>query len=719
MNEEELKAQLAEMQAAVERAEREMAPIKGTIGEANAKKHAAQQAFDNMIAQLRAEHQARLQRINEEINPLVERMETYQYDANQLIDAINKKRDELAALQNEQRQREMQEKIEADARTAELKALADKAALSKNWDYLTAGAPWREMAADHQIKGAHKIVADRYVILADPMGLGKTLTAIATTDMAQAATVDASPEHPWLGIEKEVYVHAKWVNGETGEERKGYIGYDERKRMEADYNWQQIPAHYEVKIVDAVERPVGRRILYICPAPLLRNVMAEFHQWNPKRNVTFIGAMSKAERNFFLDNIMPQVPDCVVIVNYEAWRRDLQLLAKLASYKFDTVIIDEAHMTKNQKTSAWKGVNYMVQGANRPEYVIPMTGTPILNRPQELFTLLNMVNPDEFRVENDFLYSYCEQYEDSTGMMRWKFRAGGLDSLQHKISKNFLRRTKDQAGIKLPPKTIIYHDLDVDEELYSLQAKARKQMRDYATLVINESKGQTLIATVKIALITRLRQIETWPAGIIQRDKHTKEIILQLEVHESQKIDYCIRWDEESNEWEGLIPEAIEDERMVVFSQFNAPLHEIARRVNASGKRAVVMDSAASTKLKEEIRVDFDARFTPLGADYKWDIVLCGYKAGGVGLNFTAASQLISLDDEWNPGKRDQAWDRIHRMGQIRPATIHVVRDKKTIDDWMASIMADKEAVVDGFTRKMEDAISADDLLRAIQNGEV
>lgn len=638
----------------------------------------------------------------------------------------------------EERARKEREEREAKARQEaidrELQAMIDNKVLTDKWDALTAGIPWREHALDHQITGAHFLTENRYVILGDPMGLGKTLTTIASQDMAFHATKDASEEFPWLGREAEVWKSARWINKETGEVLTGYIPYDKKMKIQEDPIWQYEDAHYATEIVDSVVRPVGRKILYICPAPLLRNVMAEYRNWAPHRNVTFIGNMPRDSRAYFLDNIMPTLAEVVVIVNYEAWRRDMVMLDKLVEFKFDTIIMDEAHAVKNVKTNAYRGVEKLVLGDHRPEYVIPMTGTPILNRPQELFPLLHIVNPDEFYDESAYLRNYCEQYEDSSGQWRWKFRAGGLDLLSKKIGKNFLRRTREQAGIKLPPKTVIYHDLELDEEKYADQARARKQMREWATIVVNKEKGQALSATRKIAVITRLRQIETWPAGIVQyvtaqdengksyivRDPITKEkqILLQLDIEESQKVDYCISYDEETGYWDGLIPEFIEEERGVVFSQFKAPLQELANRINASGKKAVVFPGTSDTKLSDEIRKDFDLRYTPVGSEHKWDVVLCGFKSGGVGLNFTGATQLINLDDEWNPGKRDQAWDRIHRIGQERPVTIHVIRDKKTIDDWMGALMEDKESVVDGFTDKMA-SISANDILQALENGDI
>lgn len=586
-------------------------------------------------------------------------------------------------------------KIEEERKRRELEAKREEqqlefAALEKRWDQLTIGAPWREFAFDHQIKAAHYLTSNRKVILADPMGLGKTLSAIASCDMIEAATKEASEEFPFLGEEKEVFVPGKFVTHDNGEKE-----------------W--VAGHYTTKIVDAVERPAGRKILYFCPASMLRNVEREFRNWAKHRNVTLMGGMTKTERAFIFDFVLKGQPQYVVVCNYEAWRKDLSLIDTLIAQDFDTIIIDEAHNIKDTKSIAYRGIKRLIDEL-KPPYVIPMTGTPILNRPQELFSLLTLVNPLEFANLNDFLYNYCEQTDDGY----WKFQPGGLDRIAKRIGKNFLRRTRDMAGIKLPEKTITEHLLEVDTETYPNQAKARDQMRKHAMIMIDEAQGKAIAATAVIAMFTRLRQIETWPAGIEIKDPITKNVKLKLDVEESQKIDYLIKWNDETKEWDGLIPEVIEDERCVLFSQFKAPLRELHDRISRMGKRAVILDGETSTALKDEIMVDFDNKFTSDRNKAKYDIVLCNYRVGGVGMNLTAATQMFILDEEWNPGKRDQAYDRIHRIGQDKPVTIHVLRDKNTIDDWLAGLIEHKESVVEGFNSTM---VNPQDFKEALDSG--
>ena len=583
------------------------------------------------------------------------------------------KRDKVWALKH--KNNELLRKLQVAKEKAEMAELEAKrnakiGELHRRWDKATLRAPWREWAKDHQIQAGHFITENRRVILADPMGLGKTLSSIIACDMLEGATREASKEFPFLG--EEVVKHA----------------YDYEKGEWGD----------KTVIEGGVERPVGKRVLYFCPSSLIRNVLQEFRQWSPHRSVTYVGGMSKAERQFAFEAVLNTAAEYVVICNYEAWARDKNLIDQFIKLNPDTVILDEAHILKNPKTSAYKGINRLLQEA-QPELTLPMTGTPILNRPQELFYLLTLVNSKEFFDIKDFLYTYCEQTDDGF----WKFQTGGIERIAQRIRRNFMRRTKDQAGIVLPDNAIIYHDLEVDTEAYPNQARVRKQMREYATIMIGEpDEGKSVAATAIIAMYTRLRQIETWPAAINIKDPITKEIKFSVDVEESQKLDYIITKEpDEQGDYSGLIPEVISDERVVVFSQFRGPLYELKKRIEKSGYRAVVMDGSVTPDQRDIISRDFDRKHTPNRSDSKWDVVLCHYRVGGVGLNLTAATQTIVIDEEWNPGKRDQAYARTSRIGQTEKTTVHVIRNQKTIDEWLANIMDQKEDMVEGFNTKL------------------
>jgi SNF2 family DNA or RNA helicase len=199
------------------------------------------------------------------------------------------------------------------------------------------------------------------------------------------------------------------------------------------------------------------------------------------------------------------------------------------------------------------------------------------------------------------------------------------------------------------------------------------------------------------------------------------------EVRESIKLDKIIKYDV-TGELQGLIPEFTEDgdkelgSRVVVFSQFKGPLAELERRLKTAGISVVRFDGDTPDDIRNQAKLDFDRKFCEQpdyneGNGYKWQVILCNYKTGGVGLNFTAATEMIILDEEWNPGKADQAFGRIDRMGQTEETNVHILRIANSIDSWMVKLNEQKKEIIDGFESSASNVAS--DLLTAMKNGDI
>ena len=572
--------------------------------------------------------------------------------------------------------------------------------LENRWNALTEDAPWRQFIMKHQQDGSDKMVFYRKVGLFDVMGLGKTFTAIAACDKIRAATVDGDV----------------WY-----EPKKDSIG--------------RIIGQREFRSGTA-----GRRILYLCPAELVRNVEPEWKKWAPYRSPKILAKRTKLQREIILEaiaDILEEGGDTLVILNYEAWRKDLKFLEQLISLEFDTVILDEAHSLKDRESIAYRGVEQILNGRNNmgerivepPRFVFPMTGTPFLNKPQELYSILTLIEPSIFPNstwgERNFLSNYCDVVRDQHGYeirpRKWRFRDGGMDSLARIISNRYIRRTLKSAGITLPKQEIQYHELDIDVDRYPAQAKAREQFRDYAKMVLSDE--HSIVASIELEVRLRLRQIETWPAGIKLKDPDDKNHVLaEVNVYESQKMDYII-----SDDGEGLLTELCPDHRTVVFSQFNEPLEVMAKRAERAGLRAIVYNGNSSDEIVNEVKIDFDrGRCRENGREPKWDVVFATYKKGGQGVNFTDATQTIALDEEWNPGKgfgdgetdsedHGQAGGRTRRIGQTEETGVHIVRMNDTVDAWIAKLNDMKKASGQtfeaGMTRQM--------MREALEKGEI
>lgn len=589
---------------------------------------------------------------------------------------IRDARNELESLKRQHEQALLNENLLKEFKVAE-----------QNFEEIADKLSWRKSILDHQYTGAMTLALAKRAILADKMGLGKTLTSLAYCDFLQA-----------------------------------------------------------------------KKVLVVVPDDIVSNFLREIHHWSPHRRVMTLGKLTKQQRTFAL-TIMQKMDEYICCINYSAWRKDKSLLEDIANLRIDTVILDEAHTIKNTTTSAYKGVKQIILAENScpvcrsPIYkvgqgwqayyqcpkgdwrsdesndeafarcsvrnVLPMTGTPILNKPQDLFAMLSLVDPVLFRNEKDFLRDYCEQ---DYYTQKWKFRSGGLQSLTRRLSGRFLARDRKTAGIILPPQTVQVHEVEIDPELYPKQYKVIQQLTKHAAIVLDSGKAMNALAV--ITLILRQRQANVWPGGIKVRDNDPEsktygDVILDVgeEVQESAKLDFIL-----NNDGEGLAQEITEGgfdegERLTIFSQFKTPLVELENRFKAHGISVVRFDGDTSESVRDQVKIDFDKKYCEApGYEKRWQVVLCNYKTGGQGLNFTDASQMIILDEEWNPGKNEQAYGRIDRMGQTRETTVHVLRSPRTIDTWMAAINDEKRDMIEGFESATD---IGDALLNAIRGGEM
>jgi SNF2 family DNA or RNA helicase len=570
---------------------------------------------------------------------------------------------------------------------------------SAEFDKITQHYRWREFAYNHQIDGAKRLASARRGILGDKRGLGKSLTSLIWADM---------------------------------------IG--------------------------------SKKVLIFAPKDVLENFKREIEHWTPHRHVTILGGMNKTTRDMFLP-ILSGFDQWLVLCNYEAWRRDAELIEYIKMLKADTVIIDEAHNIKEKKTSAYQGIRNIVYAENAcslcngdPERyrdsftgafktrcskclhepanfgdfcsvknVLPMTGTAILNKPQDLWTLLNLVDRRLFPSEDAFLRDYCET-DLYTG--RWKFRAGGEDALIKKLGSRFIKRDKKSAGVKFKEQVIVPHYIEFDARLYPDQAKVMEQIKQFDAIRMAEDVKLDIIGV--LPGILRRRQAITWPAGIkiweyeeymddygVVRRRKTGRALYEAPATESIKMDKAMEIAET------IINE--EEDRLVMFSQFKEALKELERRFNNLGIPVVRYDGDISDDQARQAQLDFDGKTAPnhpRGVDcnseckywgqpcsgYKWQVILCHYKKGGVGLNLNAANQMIILDREWNPGKEDQAQGRIDRLDNTRDSIVHTIHVNGTIDKFMDDLIEEKKNIIEGFETQQD---MVERMINALRDGDL
>jgi SNF2 family DNA or RNA helicase len=239
--------------------------------------------------------------------------------------------------------------------------------------------------------------------------------------------------------------------------------------------------------------------------------------------------------------------------------------------------------------------------------------------------------------------------------------------------------------------------------------------------------------------ILRRRQAITWPQGIKiweydNEGRKTGRVLYEAPATESIKMDKAMAIAEE------VINE--DEDRLVIFSQFKEALKEFERRFQDLNIPVVRYDGDISDQRAQMAQLDFDGKIAPShyrGTEcdascvnhpdnnrytgfvgtcpgYRWQVILCHYKKGGVGLNLNAARQMIKLDREWNPGKEDQADGRIDRLDNTRDSIVHTIHVTQTIDGFMDQLIEEKQNMIDDFesTHSMMEK-----MIQALKDGDL
>ena len=497
----------------------------------------------------------------------------------------------------------------------------------------------------------------------------------------------------------------------------------------------------------------GRKVLIVCQADICDQFAGELMTLAPHRTVFNLYKKTPKTRHAQMDKILESNEACVV-VNFEIWRKDKDLLAKLMAWQIDTLIVDEAHNLKNTGTSNFKNIEMLVKVDNvcpkckgpikglydkdkklkpcpacgwRKGELTPVryaykldewlasksmknvcftTGTPILNSPLDIYALLHLCDPMLFARKTQFLETFCITNHHSGKV---EFRDGQLDNLRPLIAGRFIARTREDAGIVLPTQRKHIVRVDLDEHKYTKQYKIVRQLSERAQIMLDSGESMTIMHL--IALITRKRQANVWPAGIELKDNEGNVVFsVGQEVRESCKLDVVV---------DQILQIHAEGRRQVVFSQFTTALQGLFEMLEEAGLSVALLTGATPRNLRDEIKNNF---YLAKGEEPKWDIVLCNYKTGGTGLNLTSATATHIIDEEWNPGKRDQAYARTDRIGQELENDVYIYRIPASIDTWMSNTIHRKEQMVSAFNDTMGEEgaeMTAESLSEAMRSGEI
>ncbi|HEY3790074.1 MAG TPA: DEAD/DEAH box helicase, partial [Urbifossiella sp.] len=338
----------------------------------------------------------------------------------------------------------------------------------------------------------------------------------------------------------------------------------------------------------------------------------------------------------------------IVLTTYGTLRKDA---ASFADIRFDTCVLDESQAAKNADTETAKSVR-LVQA----DYRLALSGTPIENHLGELWTLFDFLNPGMLgRTAIGGEAAFGRNPDAET-----------REILAKALKPFILRRTKDQVAKDLPAKSeqTIYCDLEPEQrKLYDELRDHYRQslMSRVETVGLGRSKIQVLEA------LLRLRQAACHP-GLIDK---------QRKAESSAKLDVLLP----------QLKEVLEGgHKALVFSQFTTFLDIVRSRLNAEGIPFEYLDGR--TRDRQE-RVE---RFQ---TDPTCKLFLVSLKAGGVGLNLTAAEYVFLLDPWWNPAVEAQAIDRTHRIGQTKPVFAYRLIARGTVEEKVLALQESKRELAD------------------------
>jgi SNF2 family DNA or RNA helicase len=400
---------------------------------------------------------------------------------------------------------------------------------------------------------------------------------------------------------------------------------------------------------DAPRRPS----IVVVPRSLVFNWIREAERFAPRlRVLDFTGSARR------LSSIDSKTVD-VVITTYGTLRRDA---AALAAIRFDYAILDEAQAIKNPDSGAAKAARLLT--AN---HRLAMTGTPIENRVEELWSLFEFLNPGMLGSASGFseLVRLTEMDDSPSGGGR-AAPSAPRDLLARALRPVILRRTKEQVAQDLPPRT--------EQTLKVVLQGEQRAFYD------------GLLASYRHSLLEQVDRM-----GIAKVRMHVLEALLRLRqaaCHAGLVDPRMI--DAPSAKLDALFPrlEEITEQghKALVFSQFTSFLALARARLDAAGIPYEYLDG--------QVR-DRKARVDRFQSDPACPLFLISLKAGGHGLNLTAADYVFLLDPWWNPAVEAQAIDRAHRIGQTRSvlATRLVARD--TVEEKILDLQATKRALAD------------------------
>jgi len=388
--------------------------------------------------------------------------------------------------------------------------------------------------------------------------------------------------------------------------------------------------------------------LVIVPTSVLPNWQRETSKFVPGMKQLIIYGSRR-------ENLFKEIPSCdIIITTYALLRRDLEDLNK---YEYNCIILDEAQNIKNPNTITARSVRKL-----KSRFRICLSGTPIENNLLELWSLFEFLMPGFLGSQNAFQKGFVKPIKDGD--------QESMDYLRSRVRPFIMRRTKDDVAKDLPPKIENVYYAALENEQKELYASLAKKLKDQVLQKVDE-KGMAQSQMSILDALLKLRQICCHPR-LLKLDMPGLNTNLP-----SGKFDA----------FKDLVNGIIEDgHKVLVFSQFVQMLHIIRSWLSINKVPFAYLDGASKDRYEqvEEFNTNPDI-----------PIFLISLKAGGTGLNLTAADYVIHYDPWWNPAVENQATDRTHRIGQTKKVFSYKLICENTVEEKILQLQEQKKGVAD------------------------
>ncbi len=405
--------------------------------------------------------------------------------------------------------------------------------------------------------------------------------------------------------------------------------------------------------------------LIVAPTSVCGNWIAETLRFAPSLNVSLFSEYADTERQALVEKAGAMD---VIVVSYAMLVQSADLFKSRA---WNTVVLDEAQAIKNPAAKRTLTVFELEAG-----FRLALSGTPVENRLAELWSIMRFCNPGLLSTLTRFVERFAtpiERHQDRDAQRL----------LRRLISPFILRRTKAQVLTDLPPRTELTMVVEAQsDEVAHYEALRRRAVEEAMAAQASLNAGQAKFNV--LGQLTKLRRAACDPR------------LVTPSMGPGAKVEEFVRLAQEL---------AANGHKTLVFSQFVDFLELLRQSLDGTGLSYQYLDGSTPSAERTKRVAEFQAG--------NGDFFFISLKAGGAGLNLTAADYIVIADPWWNPAVEDQAMGRAHRIGQQRPVTAYRLVNKGTVEEGIISMHADKRALADGILDGGEGAAlpSTDDLI--------